>query len=230
MGGIMLLPLGSCNSFAISLRFDNPRPTLERVLPMENFRRSFLLLTLALVLSAPLHSSAKSLKVVVAEPVLEELMGGCSLACSVAWQVEVLNPAGGKSQMTRLLNDESAQSSWSAPQGSTGVGTRFRILFPKKLPAQMEGQIPLYGIDLVNGQWKAEEDFKAFGRLRKARLFHNDKPIGDLSFPDSRRWLKAEFPDLMLQSGDTLTLEVLEIYPGSKAGLHLSELVLQGAH
>jgi hypothetical protein len=34
----------------------------------------------------------------------------------------------------------------------------------------------------------------------------------------------------MIRSGDILTLEVLEIYPGEKHGLALSELVLQGAH
>jgi hypothetical protein len=199
---------------------------------MEKPRRAILFCAASSLALAAITAFAgpRSLKVAVAEPVLQELMGGCSLKCSVAWQVEVQSAPGAKPQPTKLLNDESAQSAWLAPQGSPGAGTRFRILFPRKLPAEMDGQIPLYGLDLINGQWKEEDDWKAYGRLRKARLFHNDKAIGDLSFPDSRRWLKAEFPDFMLRSGDTLTLEVLETYPGTKSPLALTELVLQGAH
>jgi hypothetical protein len=39
------------------------------------------------------------------------------------------------------------------------------------------------------------------------------------------------FPDQFARSGDWMTLEILEIYPGEKgAGVALTEIVLQGAH
>ena len=39
------------------------------------------------------------------------------------------------------------------------------------------------------------------------------------------------FPDVFVRSGDSMTFEILEIYPGEKgAGVAITELVLQGAH
>ncbi len=94
----------------------------------------------------------------------------------------------------------------------------------------MDGQVPLYGMDIVNGNWKNEDDWKLYGRIKRARLSYNGHPFADVTFADSRRWLKVSFPDIMMKSGDVMTVEVLETYPGTKAGLAISEFVLQGAH
>jgi hypothetical protein len=176
------------------------------------------------------QASPPTIKAEVAEPVVEELMGGCSLKCAFAWQAEVQLASSQKGQATKVLNDNSAQSAWISPDGHSGIGVRFRFLFPKKLPPGMDGQVPLYGLDLVNGNWKEEDDWKAYGRLKRARLWYNDRPFAEVTFADSRRWEKVSFPDIMVYHGDSMTLEVLEIYPGSKAGLAVSEIVLQGAH
>lgn len=171
-----------------------------------------------------------TIKAKVEEPVLPELMGGCSLKCGFAWTVEV--QAGGKAgATTKVLNDESADTAWIAPEGTTGIGTRLRIAFPKKLPAEVEGQTPFYGLDIINGVWKSEEQWKTHGRVKKVRLLYRDKPFRDVIFADSRRWQRLEFPDFMVRSGDSLTLEILEVYPGEKGrGAAISEVVLQGAH
>jgi hypothetical protein len=171
----------------------------------------------------------RTVKAKVGEPVVQELMGGCSLRCVVAWKVEIQS-AGGSASSTKLLNDESAESAWMASSGAAAVGTKFRIAFAKKLPPGMEGQIPLYGLDLINGNWKEESDWKSFGRIKRARLSYNERPIATINFSDSRRWMRAEFDDLMLRGGDVLTLEVLEVYPGSVSPLAVSEIVLQGGH
>jgi hypothetical protein len=144
--------------------------------------------------------------------------------------VEIILGPGQKPQLSWVLNDNSAESGWVAPANVAGVGVKFHFLFPKKLPREMDGQVPLYGLDLVNGRWKDEESWKQYGRIKRARLSYNDRPMGEVTFADSRRWEKVSFPDIMVRHGDSMTLEVLEVYPGTKAGLAVSEIVLQGAH
>ena len=170
-------------------------------------------------------------KAVVAEPVLEELMGGCSLRCAFRWSVEA-TVAGGKPTAVKSLNDESAQSAWIAhpPPQKSSVGAKLRLVFPKKLAPELEGETPLYGLDLINGHWKTEALWKQHGRIRKARLFYNQRPVFDIAFADSRRWQRVTFPDVFVRSGDSMTLEILEVYPGESGGTAVSEIVLQGAH
>jgi hypothetical protein len=170
-------------------------------------------------------------KAKVEEPVLQEFMGGCSLKCGFAWSVEVLAADGRKAAAVKVLNDENAETAWRAAAGTSGVGVKFRLLFPKKLRAEIDGQIPFYGLDIINGDWTTEERWKASGRVKRVRLYYNDKPFREVVFADSRRWQRLTFPDIMVRSGDSMTVEILEIYPGiNGAGAALSELVLQGAH
>ena len=180
-----------------------------------------------LCLALAAHAAERSaLKLKVAEPVVEELMGGCSMRCSFAWNVEVVT--GGRRTATKLLNDESAMSAWVAPAGQELPV--FHFAFPKRLPREMEAQVPFYGVDFINGHWSTDEQWEKHARIRKARLLYNGAPLGVLNFADSRRWQRVEFEDIMVRSGDVLTLEVTEIYPGKSGGLALSEVVLQGAH
>lgn len=193
---------------------------------------TFVLLLIGAHGGAPVSFAGVSVvKAVVEEPVLEELMGGCSLKCAFRWSVEAVSPAG-KWGTIKALNDESAQSAWIAdPQRpKSGVGARLRLAFPKKLAPELEGTTPLYGLDLINGYWKTEALWKQHGRIRKARLFYNQRPICEIAFADSRRWQRVTFPDVFVRSGDSMTLEILEIYPGENNGTAVSEIVLQGAH
>lgn len=170
--------------------------------------------------------AAERLKLKVSEPVLEELMGGCSMRCSFPWTVEV--EEGGKRVATKLLNDEKAPSAWLSEKAE--ARPVFHFAFPKRLPREMEGEVPFYGVDFINGHWASEELWRQYARIRKARLLYNGKLLGELNFADSRRWQRLEFEDIFVRSGDVLTLEVVEVYPGTKGGLALSEVVLQGAH
>jgi hypothetical protein len=187
------------------------------------------------------------IKAKVEEPVLQELMGGCSLKCAFGWGVEIepapapspkpaavpgqkSAPPSAKPAKTKVLNDDNAETAWTAPEGTTGVGVKFKFIFPKKLIPELEAT-PLYGLDFINGYWKTEELWKEHGRVKKARLYYNDKPFRDLAFADSRRWERVSFPDIEVHSGDSMTFEILEIYPGEKGeGAAISEIVLQGAH
>jgi hypothetical protein len=167
------------------------------------------------------------MKAKVEEPVVQELMGGCSMQCAFRWSVEVVE--NGKPKAVKVLNDEKAETAWTVAEGD-GVGAKIRLAFPKRLPAEVEGTVPFYGLDLVNGVWQSEEQWRQRGRVRKARVFYNERVLGDVTFSDSRRWQRVIFDDVMVRSGDSLTLEILEVYPGSAGGVAISEIVLQGAH
>ena len=172
-----------------------------------------------------------AIKARVEEPALPETMGGCSLKCAFAWSVEVQAAGGQKAAAAKKLNDENAETAWVAADGTSGVGAKLKLIFPKKLPAEIEGNTPLYGLDLINGAWISEPQWKAHARVKKARLYYREKPIADVTFADSRRWQRLSFPDVFVRSGDWMTFEILEIYPGEKgAGVAITEVVLQGGH
>ena len=169
------------------------------------------------------------LKPRIEEPALQETMGGCSLKCAFGWSVEVQSP-GGRLRTIKVLNDENADTAWIADPGTSGVGTKFRFVFPKKLIPELEGT-PFYGLDLINGVWKTEQEWKAHGRVKRVRLSYNGKPLCEVVFADSRRWQRLSFPDILVHSGDSMTMEILEVYPGENGmGAAITELVLQGAH
>lgn len=195
-------------------------------------RTSFPTIGLALAfLRAVALADPALVKAKIEEPVLQELMGGCSLKCGFPWSVEVQAGVGLKSSAVKALNDENADTAWIAPAGTSGVGAKLKLIFPKKLIPEMEGETPFYGLDLINGVGQSEEQWNAHGRVKKVRLYYNGKPFRDVLFADSRRWQRLTFPDFMVRSGDSMTLEILETYPGPKgAGAAITEIVLQGAH
>lgn len=193
------------------------------------FARAFAFLHFIALGLAAAAAVVPAVKAKTEEPVLEELLSGCSLRCSFQWTVEVTAAASGQGRAVKMLNDESAQTAWVAGDGNA-VGTRFRLVFPKKLPTEMEGATPVYGIDLINGYWASDELWDQHARLKRARLYYNGKPIRDVQFADSRRWQRLTFPDFFVNSGDSMTLEVLEVFPGKGRPLAITEIVLEGGH
>jgi hypothetical protein len=200
-------------------------------LAASTFRSVRLLHVIALLcLAASAQAGLPVLKAKVEEPALQETMGGCSLKCAFVWSVE-LQPVGGKVRALKMLNDENAETAWAADAGTTGVGAKLRLVFPKKLRAELEGETPVYGLDLINGVWKSEREWETHARVKRVRLAYNGTPICEVTFADNRRWQRVIFGDYMVRSGDSMTIEILEVYPGAKgAGVAITELVLQGAH
>lgn len=192
--------------------------------------RALAVLNVVSLAAAAAGDAVLAVKAKTEEPVLEELLGGCSLRCAFRWSVEAAAAAAEPGKAVKILNDESAQTAWVAPDVNGGVGTRLRLVFPKKLPAEIEGVTPVYGLDLINGCWKTEELWEQHARLKKARLYYNGKPFREVQFADSRRWQRLTFPDFFVKSGDSMTLEVLEVFPGKGKPLAITEIVLQGGH
>jgi hypothetical protein len=167
------------------------------------------------------------LKPKVGEPVLQELMGGCSLRCAFFWEtwagssLEALKPAS-------ELCDDDATTSWISPTPGPGEIIQFRI--PKKLPLDCK-ETPFYGITIANGVIRTLEEFRGYARVKTMTLLVKKKPVAHLHLADTWRWQDFHFPDVYLNQGDLIELTIDEIYPGKTSQQPgITEIVLQGAH
>ncbi len=175
-----------------------------------------------------LAANPPTLKAQVGEPILQELMGGCSLACAFPW--ETFATAPGKSpQPVWKLNDSDASTAWIGANPS--VGEKLTFQFPKKLPKVMDGNTPFYGFDIADGYTKNDAIFAAYSRIRKAEIFYNGRALYYVEFANTRHWQHVLFDDIMARQGDVFALQILEVYPGTKfPNVAITQLVLQGAH
>jgi hypothetical protein len=161
----------------------------------------------------------------IGPPVLQELMGGCSLRCAFPWETFAILP--GKAPVpVYTLDDNDADTAWT----DAVVGAKLTFHFPKKLPKELN-DTPFYGFDIADGIIKSDSIFKQYGRVKKVRIFYNGKAFADVALADTRHWQNISFDDIMARQGDVFSMQILEIYPGSKhPGAAITELILQGAH
>ena len=184
-----------------------------------------LLLLLCVVAVRVAFADPHLIQAEVGHPVVPELMGGCSLRCAFPWQTFAVLP--GKPQTpVYTLDDNDADTAWT----DAVAGAKLIFVFPKKLPKELNNT-PFYGFDIADGVIKSDALFKQNGRVKKVRLFYNGKPFADVALADTRRWQTISFDDIMAKQGDVFSIQVLDIYPGSKSpGAAITELILQGAH
>ena len=121
------------------------------------------------------------LRAKVGTPVIQELMGGCSLTCAFPWQAVT----GGSNSDGRIaaLNDADSLTAWT----NVHLGDKLIFKFPSNLPRELNGT-PFYGVDIANGRLHPESAFKAFGRIKTIRLSHNNQPLYVIDLADTRRW------------------------------------------
>jgi hypothetical protein len=171
--------------------------------------------------------SLPTIKAVVGQPVLQKLMGGCSMRCAFPWTTSAL-VTGKSPQIVYTLDDSDASTAWIDPNPT--IGTKLQFQFPAKLPAELNGT-PFYGFDLASGVIRPLEAFKNYARIKKAKLFYNGKALYYVVFGDTYRWQHVNFEDIMANQGDSMILEILEVYPGTKSpNAAVTEIILQGAH
>jgi len=193
--------------------------------------RHFLLAFMALSMGLQAQHLS-TLKAETGQPVVQELMGGCSLKCAFPWEVEAISSKISDNKTPHPVyatNDDDATTAW-VDDSPTGTGTKLVFHFPKKLPKELE-QTPFYGFDIANGWTKSESLWKSYGRVKKMKLSYNGKPLYIIDLADTRRWQTVSFDDILIRHGDSMTLEIIEVYPGTKSpDAAITELVLQGAH
>jgi hypothetical protein len=184
-----------------------------------------LLLLLFLALPSLGLADPPLIQAVVGHPVVPELMGGCSLRCAFPWTTSAILP-GQPAAPVYTLDDNDKDTAWT----DAIVGAKLTFQFPKKLPKELN-DTPFYGFDIADGDIKTESTFTEYGRVKKVRLFYNGKAFADIALADTRRWQEVSFDDIMARQGDVFSMEILEVYPGSRhPTAAISELILQGAH
>ena len=162
----------------------------------------------------------------IKEPVLQELMGGCSLRCAFFWDTWAGMPSHLKPASE--LCDDDAMSAWISPVPGTGERIEFRI--PKQLPGECT-DTPFYGIEIANGLIRSLQDFRNYARVKSMTLSVNNKAIAQLRLADTYRWQYFSFADILLNKGDVISLGIDELYPGKTIQQPaITEIVLQGAH
>lgn len=169
-------------------------------------------------------SSIPELHPKVTYPVLQELMGGCSLRCSFFWETLAGIPAKPASE----LCDDDAMTGWMAPEDWKNAPITFHL--PKKLPQEYRNT-PFYGISIANGLIESLHSFRSHARVKAMTLSRNGKPIARLHLADTWKWQDFHFTDVAVNQGDVISLSIDEIYPGKDSQLPVvTEIVLQGGH
>ena len=170
--------------------------------------------------------SLPQLRAKVREPVLQELMGGCSLRCAFFWESWAGTPPALKPASE--LCDDDAVTAWIST--SQGPGERLEFRIPKHLPPDCR-DTPFYGLSIANGLIRSLQEFRADARVKTMTLFVNHQPIAQLHLADTWRWQDFSFPDIFLNQGDVIALSIDELYPGKTTQQPaITEGVLQGAH
>ena len=121
-------------------------------------------------------------------------------------------------------HDFSHESVW-ATKGK-GIGESLTYTFEGKCPR-------ITTVEILNGHVKSEAAWRANSRVKKLRVWYNNKPYAILALEDSRTL--QSFDVGILGYNDeakpdwTLKFEILEVYPGSKYGdTVIAELYFDG--
>jgi len=185
-----------------------------------------LILLLCLALPSLGLADPQLIESVVGHPVVPELMGGCSLRCAFPWQTFETLPGQQTETPVYTLDDNDKFTSWD----HAVIGAKLTFIFPKKLPKELN-DTPFYGFDIADGNIKSDSIFRQYGRVKRVRLFYNGKAFADIALADTQRWQEVSFDDIMARQGDVFSMQVLDIYPGTKySTASITELILQGAH
>jgi hypothetical protein len=167
------------------------------------------------------------LKPKVGDPVLQELMGGCSLRCAFFWETLAGKSVSNLKPASELCDDD-AMTAWISPTQGAGEIIQFRI--PKRLPKDCR-DTPFYGITIANGVIRTLEEFRAYSRVKSMTLSVNKKRIARFHLADTWRWQAFHFEDIMINQGDLIELTIEEITPGKTSQQPgITEIMLQGGH
>ena len=195
-----------------------------------HLRSSFFTLSLLAfeAISSLVHAdSPPLLKPKVGEPVLQELMGGCSLRCAFFWETLAGSSVSSLKPASELCDDD-AMTAWISP--TSGPGEIIQFCLPEKLPKDCR-DTPIYGITIANGVIRTLEEFRGFARVQTMTLLVNKKRVARLHLADTWRWQAFHFEDIMMNQGDLIELTIDEITPGRTSQQPgITEIVLQGAH
>jgi hypothetical protein len=146
------------------------------------------------------------------------------LLADVLFSLEAV--AGSSNSSVPALNDADSFTAWT----SARIGDTLVFKFPSDLSRELNGRASTESI-LPTDAFIRRGSFRYFGRIKTIRLFHNDRALFLIHLAHTRRRQHVTFPNVRLNVGDTLAIEVLDTYPGERERTAaISEIVVQGAH
>jgi hypothetical protein len=161
----------------------------------------------------------------------------CSLGCAIGWDVTAsscLTPQAGNSYDADKIDDGKLSTAWIEGKKGDGIGESITFHFPKHYFTEggIHDSINFNGFRIVNGYQKDSETWKANGRIKRLRVYHNNNPVYDILVQDTMLIQEAD-PGVLfyIKPGDIITVKILEVYHGAKyEDTAISELVPEGAH
>jgi hypothetical protein len=165
----------------------------------------------------------------------DEFQYGCSLGCAVGWDVKAsasASPDKNGTHGVKELDDGNCGTAWISSEKRHGIGNKIIYSFPKsKWRDDLPHSINFSGIRFINGYIKSQKLWNEYSRVKKFRVYLNDKPVVVLNILYSKDVQEVSFDSLYITTKDIVVFEILEIYPGSKyKQVAISELLPMGAH
>ena len=134
---------------------------------------------------------------------------------------------GKNSYDPKFSHDFDLRTAWVEGDKGNGEGESLLFHFPGN--SKKADDILIY-----NGYQKSPKHFKDNGRVKKFKLFINEKPVAILNLKDSRASQKFSVDKLYsMGEGQALImrLEIAEVYPGKKwKDTAISEINFDGSH
>jgi hypothetical protein len=158
----------------------------------------------------------------------------CSLGCAIDWNVDATSTLSSNDSryVVNNLADSKLKTAWVEGKEGNGVGEKIIFTFPKnKWPEEIGSEVSFWGFRMVNGYIKNKETWISNGRVRKLKVYLNDKPQVILNVEDSMDIQETKFPTFYIHRGDRVSVEILDVFPGSKfPDTAITELEPLGAH
>ena len=118
------------------------------------------------------------------------------------------------------LNDARIETTWAEGDKEYGIGTKIDFKFLQDIDADFTNTT------VINGYYKSKISFQDNSRVKKFKLYLNNKEIAVIELNDFRGMQTLSLFDVFpkgkhatsnkLKKDDVLQFEILEIYPGAK--------------
>ncbi|MBO7496931.1 MAG: hypothetical protein J6T98_10285 [Salinivirgaceae bacterium] len=155
------------------------------------------------------------------------LGGGCSWYCGDGGPIKIeassrLASQGQNNYAEKNLHDLYYNTAWVEGVSGYGVGEWVKYTFRANNPR-------ITNIHVVNGYVKSDAAWKNNSRVKKLKVYVNDKPYLILNLEDSRSDQDFEISPLTNSVEWTMKFEILEVYKGDKYDdTALSEIYFSG--
>jgi hypothetical protein len=161
----------------------------------------------------------------------------CSLGCAIGWDViasSCLASQSGNSYDANKIDDGKLSTAWIEGKKGVGIGETITFHFPKHYFSEggIGDSINFNGFRILNGYQKDSLTWKANGRVKRLRVYHNQVPVCDILVEDTMLMQEAD-PKILfyIKPEDIIIVKIMEVYRGAKyEDTAISELVPEGAH